>query len=382
MTVVFNKPYVPDTAITNISAVLKSGHHAGGGEFTKKCENFFEARLGCPKVILTSSCTDALEMASLVIDVEPNDEIIVPSYTFVSSANAFVLHGARICFVDVEPESLNFDLGKIETAINHKTKAIVAVNYGGQSGEMYALRKICDDHGIYLIEDAAQSIEAKFKGKYLGTFGHLSTFSFHETKNISCGEGGALVVNDPNFVQKANFIRDKGTNRSSFLDKHVKKYTWVSKGSSFLMSEFTAAILWSQLQEIEQITTRRKSIWEHYANYFHDNEKTHRIVTPMGHNSKNQINGHLFFLKVKTHTKRQTTIEALAKNGIMSVSHYEPLHLSSAGQKYGYSTTPLEITESISPTILRLPIWSGKFPQDQVMTALDNTFNELSRELT
>lgn len=370
--IVFNKPHFSKNSHEFLKDVATSGQHSGGGKYTKLCENFIEQKYDVKKAILTSSCTDALEMCAILLDIGPGDEIIVPSYSFVTCANAFAIFGAKIVFVDVDPHTLNIDINSVTNAITEKTKAVLAVNYGGQSANLVALKKTCEAHSLLLIEDAAQSIEARYKGKYLGTFGDLATISFHETKNISCGEGGALIINNKNYIEQAIRVRDKGTNRDEFFKNLVNKYTWISKGSSYLMSEFTAAILYAQLLEIEEITASRINVWDAYFKFFRDLK--HPDINMLGVDPSCAHNGHLFAIFLDNGKDREDFRLRLCSNDLMSVSHYEPLHLSIAGKRFGRAHGTLDISKDKSATLLRLPIWSHQFPIDNAMEALSKTF--------
>lgn len=341
-----------------VSQAHANGHLAGDGEFTKKCNSWLEERIGCKKALLTHSCTAALEMTAILCDLEPGDEVIMPSYTFVSTANAFVLQGAVPVFVDIRPDTLNIDETQIEQAITSKTKAIVVVHYAGVGCEMDTIVGIAQRHQLILIEDAAQGICATYKGRPLGSIGDLATVSFHETKNIISGEGGALLVNSEKFVERAEIIREKGTNRSKFLRGQVDKYTWVDKGSSYLTSELVAAFLWAQMEEADAITRCRLDIWDLYHQAFATLENQGKLRRPVvpdecGHNA------HMYYLLLPNLTKRDTFIEHLKDRGIGSVFHYVPLHDSPMGKKCSRSSGDLKYTVELSSKLLRLPLWLG-----------------------
>ncbi len=353
----FIKPYITGKENIYIQNVIESGNLSGDGLYTQKCQQWLENYLSSEKVLLTHSCTAALEMAAILIDVKEGDEIIMPSYTFVSTSNAFVLRGGIPVFVDIKESDLNINELIIENAITPKTKAIVAVHYAGISCDMYKLKEIASKYNLYLIEDAAQAIYSFFKKQPLGSFGHLSTFSFHKTKNIISGEGGALVINSEKLSERAEIIREKGTNRSKFLRNQVDKYTWVDIGSSYLPSELIAAFLWAQLQEIENITNKRKSSWMIYDNFF--NKNLINEVFSLTKVSKNcNHNGHIYYLILNTEEKRNLLIERLSKINIQTTFHYIPLHSSPYGRNNSKVFEELINTNKLSSRIIRLPIWS------------------------
>lgn len=334
------------------------GHLSGDGPFTSKCHTWLEDQTGCKKALLTHSCTGALEMAAILANLNPGDEIIMPSYTFVSTANAFVLRGAVPVFVDIRPDTLNIDETKIEAAITEKTRAIVPVHYAGVACEMDVIMGIADKHNLLVIEDAAQALGSSYKGRPLGSIGHLATLSFHETKNIISGEGGALLVNSAEMCDRADIIREKGTNRSLFFRGQVDKYTWVDFGSSYLPSELTAAFLWAQMEEAQKITDRRLAIWNTYNSAFIELEKTGQIrrpVIPL----EGQHNAHMFYLLLANLEVRTAFINKLAEQGIGTVFHYVPLHSSPMGKLVGKVNAKLEHTENLSNRLVRLPMWLG-----------------------
>jgi dTDP-4-amino-4,6-dideoxygalactose transaminase len=332
---------------------------SGDSKYSKYCQKWFETTLACTKALLTPSCTHALEMAALLIDIQPGDEVIMPSYTFVSTANAFALRGAKIVFVDIRPDTMNLDESLIEAAITPGTKAIVPVHYAGVSCEMDVISSIAMKHNLYVIEDAAQGMMSNYNGKPLGTFGHISAFSFHETKIVtSGGEGGLLIVNDERFAQQADIIRDKGTNRNQYNLGKVDKYTWVALGSSYLPSELQAAYLWGQLEMAEVITADRLSTWAHYNAAFQELKSDGKVELPtIPLNCKH--NGQTYYLKCADLEERTALIAHLKKNDIMAVFHYIPLHSAPAGQRYGRFHGEDRFTTKESERLVRLPLWYG-----------------------
>jgi dTDP-4-amino-4,6-dideoxygalactose transaminase len=323
----FNKPFFTGNETKYIEEAVRSMKISGDGMFTKKCHQFFESRYGFKKCLLTTSCTDALEMAAILIDVQPGDEIIMPSFTFVSTANAFVLRGAKIVFADSKPNHPNMDVSKIEALITPKTKAIVPVHYAGVACDMDEIMALANKHNLFVVEDAAQEIDSIYKGKPLGGIGHLAAFSFHETKNIISGEGGMLVINDERFAERAEIIREKGTNRSKFFRGEVDKYGWVDIGSSFLPSDIIAAFLFAQLENIDAIQQKRKKIWERYYNGLLPLKEKHSLRLPeIVENATN--NGHMFYILTKDIEERSRLIAYLKENNIFSVFHYLSLHKS------------------------------------------------------
>lgn len=354
----FNKPAISGKELVYLTEVLQNGYPAGDGIFAKRCWEWLEKTLGCKKALLTPSCTHALEMAAILADIQPGDEVIMPSYTFVSTANAFVLRGAKIVFVDIRPDTMNIDENLIEQAITTKTKIIVPVHYAGVGCEMDMIMDIARRYNLLVIEDAAQGILASYKGKYLGTIGHLGCLSFHETKNISCGEGGALLINDPALIERAEIVREKGTNRSRFFRGQVDKYTWVDIGSSYLMSEFNAAVLLAQFEKSAEITNHRRQIWDYYYKNFQPLAAAGHVYIP-SIPSHCIHNGHLFYIKVRDLNERTNLISFLAANHISAVFHYIPLHSSQAGQIYGIFCGKDQFTTLESDRLLRLPLfWS------------------------
>lgn len=358
MKISFNRPFKTGQELGYIQQAQGVIHLAGNGPFTKKCHEWLEKNAACHKALLTHSCTAALEMAALLLDLKPGDEVIMPSYTFVSTANAVVLRGAVPVFVDIRADTLNLDEKKVEEAITPKTKAIVAVHYAGVACEMDSILETARKHGLGVVEDAAQGIGAKYKGKPLGSFGHLGAYSFHETKNIISGEGGALLVNDKKFVERSQIIWEKGTNRNKFIQGQVDKYTWVDIGSSFLPSELTAAFLWAQLESAEEILSRRMAIWEGYHRGFQEAESRGWLRRPLIPPDC-QHNAHLYYLLLPNLKSRDAFLAKINEKGINAIFHYIPLHDSPAGMKFGRSQWPLDITMDASQRIVRLPFWLG-----------------------
>ena len=358
MIIPFNKPYMTGKELWYIAQAHTKGHLAGDGSFTRLCNDWLESRTGAHKALLTHSCTASLEMAAILAELQPGDEVIMPSYTFVSTANAFVLRGAVPVFVDIRPDTLNIDESKIEAAVTDRTRAIVPVHYAGVSCEMDAIMAIARKHDLVVIEDAAQGIMSTYKGRPLGSIGHFGCLSFHETKNIISGEGGALLVNDPGLTDRAEIIREKGTNRSQFFRGQVDKYTWVDIGSSYLPGEILAAFLWAQIEEGDAITRRRLDIWSTYHQWFEEIErleKVRRPVVPRGCNH----NAHMYYLLLPSLEARTELIYKLKMQRIHTVFHYVPLHSSPAGKRFGRTPEPVDVTEELSQRLLRLPLWVG-----------------------
>jgi dTDP-4-amino-4,6-dideoxygalactose transaminase len=353
----FNKPGLVGNEIRYVLEAIERGHISGDGAFTAKCNALLEQELGAAKVLLTTSCTHALEMAALLLDIQPGDEVIMPSFTFVSTANAFALRGARIVFSDIRPDTLNLDESTLESLINQRTKAIVVVHYAGVACEMDAISALARKHGISLVEDNAHGLFARYKGKYTGTFGCLTTQSFHETKNVTCGEGGALVVNDPELVERALIIREKGTNRAQFFRGQVDKYTWVDIGSSYLPSDILAAFLYAQLEARHEIQNKRQRIWCYYQRHLRDWAEQHGVRLPVVPQECEQ-SYHMFYLLLPSLHSRQALISHLKAEGILSVFHYVPLHLSDMGRKCGAGQAMCPVTENISSRLLRLPFYN------------------------
>ena len=355
MNIPFNKPFFIGNETKYISQAVKSGKISGDGMFTKKCHDFFEHRYGFKKVLLTTSCTDALEMAAILIDTKVGDEIIMPSYTFVSTANAFVLRGAKIVFADSNVSNPNIDVSAIESLITAKTKAIVVVHYAGISCDMDAVMALSKKHNLLVIEDAAQAIDSFYKGKPLGSIGHLAAFSFHETKNIISGEGGMLVINDEKYMSRAEIIREKGTNRTQFFRGEIDRYDWVDIGSSFLPSELTAAFLFAQLEKIEIVQKKRLMIWKKYADSLKALEKSGKIRLPEIPNYATN-NAHIFYIICKSVQERTALISKLKDDGILAVFHYVSLH-SSPFYKNENNGMILKNADWYTDCLLRLPLF-------------------------
>lgn len=367
----FNRPTIVGKELYYIAEAIHSGHAAGDGGFTRKCHALLEQALGVRKVLLTTSCTSALEMTGLLLGLEPGDEVIVPSFTFVSTVNAFVLRGARPVFIDVRPDTLNIDETQLERLITRRTKAIVVVHYAGVGCEMDAISRIATQYGIPIVEDNAHGLFGKYKGKYLGTFGALATQSFHETKNFTCGEGGALLINNPQFVERAEIIREKGTNRSRFFRGQVDKYTWVDIGSSYLPSDILAGFLYAQLEARDEIQAKRRQIWEYYRDHLAEWAKACDVRLPIVPEHCEQ-SYHMFYLLLPSLEDRQGLIAHLKSRGILSVFHYLPLHLSDMGLQFGGKPGDCPVTEDVSDRLLRLPFYNDLEEADQarVVTAI------------
>jgi dTDP-4-amino-4,6-dideoxygalactose transaminase len=361
----FNRPHFSGKEIEYIEQAIAGSHLSGDGRFTASCHALLESRLGVPKALLTTSCTHALEMAALLLDIQPGDEVIVPAFTFVSTVNAFVLRGARPVFIDVRPDTLNLDERKLEELVTPKTRAIIVVHYAGVGCEMDAILEVAGRHGIPVIEDNAHGLFGKYKGKNLGTFGSLATLSFHETKNIICGEGGALLINDPRHVERAEIIREKGTDRSRFFRGQVDKYTWVDIGSSYLPAEILAAFLYAQLEVSETIQARRKRIWEYYDEHLKDWARNCGVQIPFVPTHCEQPY-HMFYLLLPSLTDRHAMIDHLNARGVNSVFHYLPLHLSVMGRNFGGKEGACPVTEAVSDRLLRLPFYNDLTEEDQI----------------
>ena len=375
----FNRPYLTGNEITFIQEAHALGQLAGDGVFTKRCERWIEDTLGVKRALLTHSCTAALEMAAIALDLKEGDEVIMPSYTFVSTANAVALRGAKPIFVDIRPDTLNIDEELIEEAITPNTRAVFVVHYGGTACQMDKILDICTRHGLFLVEDAAQALLSEFKGQSLGTFGHLATISFHETKNVISGEGGALLINDEKMIEACEIIREKGTDRSMFFRGEVDKYTWRSVGSSFVPGEIVAAFLWAQLQEANFITRARKDIWQRYYNAFIQMHSSGEIQISVPHEDCKH-NAHIFFIILENNLLRDEFIRRLRERGVHTVFHYVPLHTSPMGLRLKpNSVKKLPVTESISARLVRLPIWIGlERDQDYIITHVHNVIDSLN----
>ena len=371
----FNKPFLAGKELYYVAQSVLSGHTAGDGSFTKKCQAFMEEKFAANKILLTHSCTAALEMSALLCDVSPADEVILPSFTFVSTANAFYLRGAKLVFVDVQQDTLNMDVTQIEDAVTDHTKVIVPVHYAGIGCEMNTIMEIAKRHNLYVVEDAAQGVNAKYNNTYLGTIGDIGTYSFHETKNYICGEGGAIVINNETFVERAEIIREKGTNRSKFFRGEVDKYTWVDIGSSFLPSDILAAFLYAQLENMEAINRRRGQLFDYYYKALIPLVNDGKLRLPYV-SSECESNSHLFYIILNDESTRNALMDHLKSNGILAVFHYLPLHLSEIGRSMGYKEGQLPVTESMSSRLLRLPFYHDIKAEEQaeVVDVIKNFF--------
>ena len=356
MSIPFGKPFIVGKELANIFQSVADNHLSGDGHFTHECHKWLECRHQSQRAMLTHSCTAALEMSAILCNIRPGDEIILPSYTFVSTANAFVLRGGVPVFIDIRPDTLNIDENLIAAAITKKTKAIVPVHYAGVACEMDTIMALAQSHDLFVIEDAAQALLSTYKGKPLGSIGHFGCLSFHETKNIISGEGGALLVNDEQFIERAEIIREKGTNRSRFFRGDVDKYTWVDIGSSYLPSELVGAFLYAQLEHADTITTTRKRIWQLYYQELLPLQEQELIRLPQ-YPADCVANGHLFYIIARSLKERTALISYLKEQEIHAVFHYVPLHSSPAGKKYGRVGSAMTVTDSISERLLRLPLY-------------------------
>ena len=358
MKIPFNKPYMTGKELGYISEAHAKGQLSGDGEFTRRCSAWLEQRTGCDKALLTHSCTAALEMSAILSDLGPGDEVIMPSYTFVSTANAFVLRGAVPVFVDIRSDTLNLDETKIEQAITDRTRAIVPMHYAGVACEMDAIMEIARRHGLTVIEDAAQGIMSAYKGRPLGSIGHMGTLSFHETKNIISGEGGAILLNGEQQARRAEIIREKGTNRKAFFRGEVDKYSWVDIGSSFLPSDMIAAYLWAQMEEAEAITRRRLVMWDTYHRELEALEAQGLLRRPVIPEACRH-NAHMYYILLPSAEKRSLLMDYLRSKGINTVFHYVPLHSSEMGSMHGRPAGSLDQTTDLAARLLRLPLWLG-----------------------
>jgi dTDP-4-amino-4,6-dideoxygalactose transaminase len=369
----FNRPFATGREFLYVREAIENGHLSGSGPFTERCNRWLEQRIGSEQALLTHSCTAALEMAAMLLDIGPGDEVIMPSFAFVSAANAVVLRGGTPVFVDVRPDTLNIDEDKASAAITPRTRAILIVQYAGVGCAMSELAEVAEEAATPLVEDAAQGILASYDGRPLGSFGSLATLSFHETKNVHCGEGGALLINDAGFAERAEVILDKGTNRRRFFRGQVDKYSWVDIGSSYAPSEINAAFLWAQLEDADAITVKRLTIWRTYHEAFADLEQeglARRPVIrgPCAHNA------HMYYLLLPDLDSRSRLIGELKRVGIHAVFHYVPLHSSDAGRRYGRQAGDLGVTEDVSERLVRLPLWPGMMDEDveRVVEAVDS----------
>jgi dTDP-4-amino-4,6-dideoxygalactose transaminase len=360
----FNRPYVGARELAHVREAIGRGHLSSNGRFTEMCEELLKDVLGCQRVLLTSSCTHALELAALLLRIEPGDEVIVPSFTYVSTVNAFVNYGARPVFVDVRADTLDLDESLIEARIGPRTRALVPVHYAGVGCEMDALGEIARRRGLVMVEDNAHGLFGRYRGRMLGTLGALATQSFHETKNLTCGEGGALVINDPSLIARAEILRDKGTDRARFFRGQVDRYTWVDLGSSWGLSEVLAAFLFAQLEERERIGATRRQIWERYHRALTGwaQQRGWRGPTVPAHCEQTF---HMYYLLLPSPQLRQALIEHLARRDILAIFHYQPLHLSQMGERFGGRRGDCPVTESVSDRLLRLPLYHDLSPDDQ-----------------
>lgn len=372
MNIPFNSPFIVGKELSYIAeAVLQNRQISGAGPFTGKCQKWLEQRLGVHKSLLTHSCTAALEMAAILLDLGPGDEVIMPSFTFVSTANAVVLRGATPVFVDVERHTMNLDATLMPQAFTSRTKAIMPVHYAGMPCDMYAIMDFAKQHGLFVVEDAAQALLSTYKGRCLGSIGHLGCLSFHETKNIISGEGGALLINDPRFAERAEIIWEKGTNRRQLFRGEVDKYTWLDVGSSFLPSDIIAAFLYAQFEHAEVIVARRCATFQHYLSALAPLAAAGVLGLPTAELSRS-CNAHIFFVATASIDERTRLIRHLAERGISSVFHYVPLHSSPAGLRFGRTATPMTVTDEMSDRILRLPMYYGiqGFEVDKVVAGI------------
>lgn len=365
----FNHPVLVGRELEYVSEAFRNGHISGDGAFTKKCHAYLEQALGVPKALLTTNCTHALEMMALLLDIQPGDEIILPDFTFVSTVNAFVLRGAKPVFADIRHDTLNLDETKLEALITPKTKAIVPVHYAGVGCEMDVILEIANRHGVPVVEDNAHGLFGRYRGKLLGTFGVMASQSFHETKNFSCGEGGALLINDEKYIERAEIIREKGTNRSRFFRGQVDKYTWVDVGSSYLPSDVLAAFLFGQLEMREKIQTHRQRVWEMYQTGLVDWAREHGVSLPFVPAHVEQA-WHMFYLLLPDLNTRQRFIQHLRERGVYAVFHYLPLHLSDMGLKFGGQPGDCPVTESVSDRLVRLPFYNDLTSADQELVII------------
>ena len=371
MQIPFNKPYLTGKETACLERAFQNLQFSGDGPFTRECSRLIEQIMGCPKALLTTSCTHALEMAALLLDIQPGDEVVVPSFTFVSTINAFVLRGARPVFIDVRPDTLNFDERQFESLITPRTRAAVPVHYAGVACEMDAILDVAARHGVAVVEDNAHGFAGRYKGRMLGTLGSLGTQSFHETKNFSCGEGGALIVNDSQFVERAEIIREKGTNRSRFFRGEVDKYTWVDLGSSYVLGDILAAFLLAQIEELENIQARRRAVWDYYFAGLRSLAQRHGLGLPTVPDHCDQAY-HMFYLLTRSLAERTALIRHLKAKDIHAVFHYVPLHLSEMGQRLGGRAGACPVTEDRSERLLRLPFFNAltRAEQDRVIAEI------------
>lgn len=364
MNIPFNKPHLTGNEVEYIVQAHTNAHLAGDGPFTKNCHDWLESSVNSARALLTHSCTAALEMSAMLLELKEGDEVIMPSYTFVSTANAFALRGAKPVFVDIREDTLNIDERLLEAAITKNTKAIVPVHYAGVACEMDSICDLANSYNLTVVEDAAQGVMSSYKGRALGSIGGMGTYSFHETKNVISGEGGALLVNDQKYVERAEIIREKGTNRSQFFRGQVDKYTWQDLGSSFLPGEIIAAFLWAQLEHAREITDSRIDIWNNYHSLFEPYELQGLVRRPVIPEDCVH-NGHMYYLILPDSVSREQVLSDLSNDGINAVFHYVPLHDAPAGKKFGTTSGTLDITENLSARLIRLPFWIGLSGEQQ-----------------
>ncbi len=370
----FNKPYVAGKELYYIAQSISFGNISADGRFTKACNELLCEKFNLGSSLMVTSCTSALEMAAILCDVEPGDEVILPSYTFVSTANAFVRAGVKPVFVDIRPDTLNMDETQIENAITSRTKAIVPVHYAGVACEMDTITDIAERHGIYVVEDAAQGMHAYYKGRALGSIGHMGTYSYHETKNYVCGEGGTLTINHPELQTRAEIIRDKGTNRQQFFRGAVDKYTWVDIGSSYVLSELSCAFLYAQLEALDEIRALRKQVFDNYQNLLGGLQDEGFLQMPVIPDEC-ETNYHMFYILLKDQETRDALMQYLREHDINAVFHYIPLHTSPMGRSFGYREGQLPVTEDLSGRLLRLPFFNEiSFSQQERITDWINSF--------
>ena len=376
MKIPFNKPCFEGKELVYIAEAISNSLISGDGQFTKQCHAFFEEQLGVAKAFLTTSCTHALEMAAILLNIEPGEEVIVPSFTFVSTPNAFVLHKAKPVFIDIRADTLNMDESKLEGLITPRTKAVLPVHYAGVGCEMDTIGEIAARHNIPVVEDNAHGLFGKYKGEFLGTFGCMAAQSFHETKSFTCGEGGALLINDPQYIERAEIIREKGTNRSRFFRGQMDKYTWVDVGSSYLPSDMLAGFLYAQLEARNHIQEHRRRIWEYYYTHLKDWAEKHGVKLPTIPEHCEQPY-HMFYMIMPSYEDRQAMIAHLKSRGILAVFHYLPLHLSDMGIRLGGKESNCPVTEDISDRLIRLPFYNDltELEQESVVEGIFNFYS-------
>ena len=374
----FNRPGLVGNELNYIQQALENRHLSGDGAFTKRCQEWLERYLGSPCALLAHSCTGALEMAALLCDLVPGDEVIMPSYTFVSTANAVALRGAIPVFIDIRGDTLNLDETLVEAAITERTKAIFVVHYAGIACEMNAIAAIAERHGLFVVEDAAQALTSTYRGRPAGSLGHFAAFSFHETKNFISGEGGALVINDPRFIERAEILREKGTNRSRFFRGQVDKYTWMDIGSSYLPSDIIAAFLLAQLEKAEDILSARRAVWQRYHAGFSDLQRAGLVRRPRIP-AECEGNAHLYYLLVNDLPTRTQLLNYLQTRGIQAPFHYVPLHSAPAGVRFGRANGRLTVTDDLADRVLRLPIWPSMTDEPEIVIgAVKQFFSEVA----